>query len=58
MPKLPAGTLIVVPAKVSGKWYWEAKWRASGRQVKARLGKAHVELREEPLEGSDGWSRK
>lgn len=58
MPKLPAGTLIVVPAKVSGRFYFEAKWRASGRQIKARLGPAHVELRDEPLEGSDGWSRK
>ncbi len=59
MPKNPAGTLIVVPAKNGSGHYFEAKWRdGSGRQIKARLGRAHVEPRHEPLEGSDGWQRR
>lgn len=48
----------MVPAKDGSGFYFEAKWMVSGRQIKARLGRAHVELRDAPLEGAEGWSRR
>jgi integrase len=54
MAQNPSGALVVVPAKTGGGYYWEAKWRINGKQIKRRIGPAWVELRPEPAD-VDGW---
>lgn len=57
---LPDGTLLIVPGKSGDAFFWEAKWRCEGQQVKRRLGIAHVAARATPLraeqgERTEGW---
>lgn len=47
------GNLIVVPAKDGSALLWEGKWRdKSGKQIKRRIGKAHVIRRSSPISGA------
>jgi integrase len=52
-----AFALLVVPAKVGDGFYFEAKWRHEGAQVKRRVGPAWVKQRPKPLEDTEGWQR-
>jgi integrase len=55
---LPSGTLHVERSKSEpGVYYWAGHWRFEGRQIKRRLGKAHVDLRPQADEGRKGWER-
>jgi integrase len=54
--ELPTGALVVVVGKDGERLHWEAKWRWRSRQVKRRLGRAHVAPRATPL-ASDGDER-
>lgn len=54
MPQLPEGALVVVPAKTGDGFYWEGKYRLSGRQRKVRLGRANLSPRQTPLRRSKG----
>lgn len=49
--------LLVVPAKSGDGFYFEAKWRHDGAQVKRRVGPAWVKRRSTPLHGAEGWQR-
>lgn len=49
--------LIVVPAKSGDGFYFEAKWRHNGAQVKRRVGPAWVKRRPAPLQDTEGWQR-
>ena len=49
--------LLVVPAKVGGGFFFEAKWRHEGVQVKRRIGPAWVRPRPAPLTDAEGWQR-
>lgn len=49
--------LLVVPAKSGEGFYFEAKWRHDGAQVKRRVGPAWVKRRSTPLHGAEGWQR-
>lgn len=52
--EMPAGALVVVVSKDGESLHWEAKWRWRSRQVKRRLGRAHVTARAAPLNGDGG----
>lgn len=51
---LPPGALVVVPGKDGASLHWEGKWRWQGRQIKRRLGRAHVTPRATPLQADGG----
>lgn len=40
---LPIGSLVVTRSRASGQLFYEAKWRADGRQVKRRVGPAWLD---------------
>lgn len=50
MTRLPTGSLVVAVAK-DGSPHWEAKWRHQSRQIKRRLGPAHL------VPAGDGWRK-
>lgn len=56
-PQLPTGSLHAAPSKSGPGFYWEGHWRYEGRQVKRRLGRAHLVLRDVPDESRKGWQR-
>lgn len=45
----PVGSLVVTKSRTTGLPFYEAKWRAEGRQVKRRVGPAWLEA------DGDGW---
>jgi hypothetical protein len=55
--QLPTGSLHAAPSKSGPGFYWEGHWRYEGRQVKRRLGRAHLVLRDVPDESRKGWQR-
>src|ERR1044072_7251684 len=52
-----AFALLVVPAKAGDGFFFEAKWRHDGVQVKRRVGAAWVTRRPAPLPDTEGWQR-
>ena len=52
-----AFALLVVPAKAGDGFFFEAKWRHDGVQVKRRVGAAWVKRRPAPLPDTEGWQR-
>lgn len=48
---LPVGSLIIASSRTSGELFYEAKWRAGGRQVKRRIGPAWLEPDGSPRRG-------
>ena len=50
-----AFALLVVPAKAGDGFFFEAKWRHDGVQVKRRVGAAWVKRRPAPLPDTEGW---